>query len=234
VAITRNFTSGAPPVIDRVASSAPTVLVTFGVALGDLIVVPIVFEDGAITVTSVTDTAGNTYVQAGAYARDANSPSTSCAFYCASAKASSASTNTITVHLSSSTTVGAAVQSVTSPNVTWALDKTTGTSGTSGGISSGSVTTTSANEYVVASAYGDGASTQASGAITPQYTHTPLGGLSFEATGDAILTSTGSIAGTFTYGGGNFSAFIATFAATASASGPFAAPKDPVLFSTPF
>lgn len=214
MAITRNFTSGAPPQADRVTSATPTILVTNAVAAGDLITILIVFEDAAITVTTITDTSLNSYAQAGGYQRDGASPSTSAIFFCLSAAAASGSTNTVTIHLSGSTLVCAAVQSVTSPGVTWTLDQNTGATGTTGNPASGSVTTTSANEYVVACAYGDSASCQASGSLTPQYTHAPLGGLSFESSGDAILTSTTSINGTFTQGvSGQSSAKIATFAA---------------------
>lgn len=218
MAITRDFTSGSPPNHDATASNAPTVAVNFAVSAGDLMVVTIAFESSTITVTSVTDTSGNTYVQAGAYARDTNSPSTSCVFHCLSVAAAAANTNTITVHLSGSITVWCVAMGAHLAGATWSLDKTTGTSGTTGNPASGNVTTTSASEYAVACCYADTGSATSGSGWTSQFV-TSLSGLS--ATEDQILTSTATIGGNFTQGSsGNWSAIVATFSATTSGGTP--------------
>jgi hypothetical protein len=221
MAITRDFTSGSPPNHDATASNAPTIAVNFAVSAGDLMVVTIAFESSSITVTSVTDTSLNTYVQAGSYARDTNSPSTSCVFHCLSVAAASANTNTITVHLSGSITVWCVAMGATLAGATWALDKTAGTSGTTGNPASGSVTTTSANEYAVSCCYADAGSAVAGSGWTSQFV-TSLSGLS--AAEDQILTSTATLNGQFTQGSsGNWSAIIATYSATTSSGTPILA-----------
>jgi hypothetical protein len=217
--ISRLFTSGAPPQLDRVTSSAPTVLVTNGVSAGDLIVAAFAFESGTATL-SLADTSLNTWAQAGTYTRDTNSPSSCAIFYCSAAIAAAANTNTLTVTVTGgSILISGGVQSYTSPGATWTLDKTTGAAATTGNPASGSVTTTSANEVLVSAAYADQsflAADTANGWVY-QYQHLPIGNLQFEGTEDQIVTAIGTFNWTWIqHATGTSSAAIATFAANVS------------------
>lgn len=210
MSITRNGVSS----ISGTASLTPTILITYAVAAGDLLIVTLVFYSTVPTV-SIADTSGNTYVQAGSYQRDANSPSTSCVFYCLSAHAASANTNTVTVTFSAATVASnIAILGYSSAGTAWSLDQTAGNVGTTGNPATGSFTTTSPNEALVCACYCDNGFSAVGSGWTQQF----LSGDILAITEDQIATGTGSFNGQVTQlgGSGQWSAAAASFAATAS------------------
>jgi hypothetical protein len=117
---------------------------------GNLNVVSITSYDEYLSVTSVTDTAGNTYTKAsGPIALGANEP-TAYVYYAKNIAASAAGANVVTVNLSATTQISTTVVEYQGLSTTSPLDKVaSATSNGNANLNSGSVTTTSANELIL-------------------------------------------------------------------------------------
>ncbi len=120
---------------------------------GDLNVVAIGWTDSTTTITSVTDSSGNTYTL-GAGPTQITATGTTAIYY-AKNIASAAAGNTVTVHLSNSS-VGfpeVMLAEYSGVDVSSPVDVAVGTSGNSTTASTGSFTTTNANDVILTWTY---------------------------------------------------------------------------------
>jgi hypothetical protein len=163
---------------------------------GDLIVVLINY-DPSVSLTQISDSAGNVYTQFGSPTADDDYHETM--YYCLSAKAAGVNANTITVNFSADTRVASssvAVFGFTVPGYTWIQDQYINSSQIDViAVTSGSVTTRYANEVLVS---GTGVRTEVTLASGGSWVAEPK-----DAYGDVqeyqIVTSTqATIAATFT------------------------------------
>ncbi len=138
-------------------SSSSTASFTSGNTAGDLIVVEINYPSASVTVTGVTDTAGNTYTQVGSVQSFVETDSVVWPAYIYYAKNIVGGANSVTAQLSGNVTTDAVHHfqvslfefsglSKTSPLDTYAA----ASSSVSGTASAGPVTTASANELLFA------------------------------------------------------------------------------------
>ena len=125
-------------------------------AAGDLNVVVVGWADSTTTVSSITDTKGNTYAPAGA-AVSISGTATQRIYYATSIVAAAAGANTVAVTLSANTSwPELKIAEYRGISATSPLDAEVGASGTtSASPNSGSLTTTSANDLLVGSNYAD-------------------------------------------------------------------------------
>ncbi|HTJ24078.1 MAG TPA: hypothetical protein VL383_16885, partial [Gemmatimonadaceae bacterium] len=157
---------------------------------GNLIVVG--FDYAGTTVDSVTDSRGNTYVQAGS---EVTSPggATARLYY---AKNIAGGTDTITVSLADSTSsLEVYAAEYTGVDPTSPLDGSAQAAGSSSSVSSGALTTTSDNDVLVAFCVGDTSCNPGAGFTSRETLHSNL--LEDETTGAA-----GSYTATATAGSG--------------------------------
>ena len=167
---------------------------------GDLLVLSASQYTGATNhITSVTDTAGNTWTRIGAGFDVSGHNSEGEMWY--SPKA--ASTTTVTVHTASAATISFEVQEFAGVAAASPLDVDTGTSNTGTAASSGSVSSTVANELAVGFVAGHN-NAEAITVTSPGYTHqaeqtSSTGSIATVISGYQVLASPGaqSFAGSF-------------------------------------
>ncbi len=197
--------------------SGSSVSVTYGSAqtAGDLNVVSVGWSDSTSTVQSITDTKGNTYVAAVGPTASAGNGSLRL-YYAKNIAAAAANGNTVTVTYSGTVTYPEVrILEYSGLDPSNPFDVGIGASGTSTGQNSGSITTTNANDLLVAFNYLDD-STTASGTGYTQRFITNGGDL----VEDKIVTSTGSYSATSTQGGADWWVMqLAAFRATSSGGG---------------
>ena len=167
---------------------------------GDLLVLSASQYTGATNrITSVTDTAGNTWTRIGSgyYVSGHNSEGEM--WYSPSAK----STTTVTVHTASAATVSFEVLEFAGVAAASPLGVATGTSNTGTAASSGSVTSTVANELVVGFVAGHN-NAEAISVTSPGYTsqaeQTSTGSIATVITGYQVLASPGAQSFTGSFG----------------------------------
>ena len=167
---------------------------------GDLLVLSASQYTGATNrITSVTDTAGNTWTRIGSgyYVSGHNSEGEM--WYSPSAK----STTTVTVHTASAATVSFEVLEFAGVAAASPLEVATGTSNTGTAASSGSVTSTVANELVVGFVAGHN-NAEAISVTSPGYTtqteQTSTGSIATVITGYQVLASPGAQSFTGSFG----------------------------------
>ncbi len=165
---------------------------------GDLLVLSASEYNGATNhITSVTDTAGNTWKLIGTYSVSGHN-SNGEMWYTANASP----TLTVTVHNSAAAFVSFEVQEFAGLAATGPLDVSTGTSNTSTGASSGPATSTVAGELAVGFVAGHG-NAQAISVTSPGFTNqaqqTSTGSITTVVTGYQVLGAPGAqtFAGTF-------------------------------------
>ena len=206
-----------------VPSSATTVTVTFTAAqtAGNLNVVVVGWNDTTHTVSSVTDSSGNTYVRAvGPTVGGGISQSI---YYAKSIAGAAANANTVTVTFSAAATApDIRILEYSGLNTTAPLDVTAAASGSGTSVSSGSATTTSANELILGATTVSAATSGVGSGFTKRIQTVPDSDL----VEDRIVTATGSYAATSTVTGGTWVAQMATFSAAAS-SGDTTPPTAP-------
>ena len=132
-------------------TASAAVLLSYGVAqtAGNLNVVAVGWNDTVSTVTSVTDTRGNTYVQAGT--TTTGTAGRQAIYY---AKNIAAGSNTVTVAFNQAAPfVDMRVLEYSGLDQTSPLDVTAGAAGTGTAANSGAATTTSANELIFGAGY---------------------------------------------------------------------------------
>jgi hypothetical protein len=219
-----------------VPSTSASVAVAFSSAqtVGNLNVVVVGWNDVTHTVSSVTDTKGNSYSLAvGPTKNGATNTLTQSIYYAPSIAAAAAGANTVTVAFSGTATAPDIRILEYSGLATSSPVDVTAAAGGSGAVSSGSATTTSANDLIfgactvtnVVSAVGSG--------FTQRILTTPNGDLAE----DQIVSATGSYAATATVSGGSWAmqmvafkmatggASVASSTGTSTASGVAVAPN---------
>jgi hypothetical protein len=165
---------------------------------GDLLVLSASVYTGATNnVTSITDSAGNTWTRIGAYDVSGHN-SDGELWYSANA----ASITTVTVHLASAAAVAFEAQEFSGTAATGVLDTSTGTSNTGTSAASGSAVASAANELVVGFIAGHG-NTEAISVTSPGYLDqaqvATTGTVATIVSGYQVVPSAGSqmFAGTF-------------------------------------
>jgi hypothetical protein len=167
---------------------------------GDLLVLTAsVYSGSTNRITSVTDSAGNTWTEVGAFDTSGHY-SDGEIWYAANAKA----TTTVTAHVSSATTISFEIFEFSGVATSGPLDASAGASNTGTSASSGSATPSSANELAVGFVAGHGNSEamilNAAGYTTePQQTSTGTNTASV-VSGFKVLPTTGSTAFSATFG----------------------------------
>jgi hypothetical protein len=206
-ALTVNAPTGTTPQLVQSASgtettSSTTLSGSFPAATtaGDLLVLSASVYTGATNpITSVTDSAGNTWTRIGTAHFVSGHYSDGEMWYSANAKP----VTTVTVHNGSAASVAFVAQEFSGVATTGPLDVSAGTSNTGTAASSGSVTTTAANELVVGFVAGHNnaqAITVTSPGYTDQSQQTTTGtNIASVVTGYQVLASPGaqSFAGSF-------------------------------------
>jgi hypothetical protein len=175
-ALTVNAPTGTAPQLVESASGTETTSSTalngsFPVptTAGDLLVLSASVYTGATNpITSVTDSAGNTWTRIGTAHFVAGHYSDGEMWYSANAKP----VTTVTVHNGSAASVSFEAQEFSGVATTNPLDVSAGTANTGTAASSGSVTTTAANELVVGFVAGHN-NAQAITVTSPGYTNQP-------------------------------------------------------------
>ncbi len=150
------------------------------------------------TITSITDSAGNTWTKIGSY-NVSGHYSDGELWYSANAKP----VTTVTVHNASAAFVAFEVQEFSGVATTSPLASSTGTSNTGTSASSGSTTSTIANELAVGFVAGHG-NAQAITVTAPGYTAQPqqttTGSIATVVTGYKVLPTMGAQGFTGTFG----------------------------------
>jgi len=204
-----------------VPTSTSTISATYNSAqvAGDTNIIVIGFggplSGSSIAVSSVSDTSGNNYQLAVSYANSSVGINQSI-YYAANIAAAAAGANTVTVQLSTST--GYPDLRILEYSGINALDKTASGEGTATTASSGSVTTTHANELLFGACYNFG-TTKGPGS---GFTQRVLTGDSDNAE-DEIVSSTGTYAATASVSGGkgnNWLIQLATFYSSGTGGTP--------------
>ena len=197
-----------------VPSSATTVTVTFKAAqtAGNLNVVVVGWNDASTTVSSVTDTSGNTY----AWSRGptVGGGISQSIYYAKSIAGAAANANIVTVTFSAAANApDIRILEYSGLNTTAPLDVTAAASGRGTSVSSGSATTTSANELILGATTVSATTSGVGSGFTKRIQTVPDSDL----VEDQIVTATGSYAATSTVTGGTWVAQMATFSASPSA-----------------
>ncbi len=181
--------------------SSGLVTVTYASAqgAGDLNVVVVGWNDSTSTVSSITDSAGNTYVSAVGPTTNAGN-ATQRIYYAKNIASAAAGGNTVSVTFS--TTVAypdVRILEYSGLDPTNPLDVGIGASGTGTTQNSGSLTTTSANDLLVASNYVADSTTASGSGYTQRFITS--GG---ELVEDQVVSATGSYSATSTQGGADW------------------------------
>jgi hypothetical protein len=205
VSLTVTAVNGSTPHLVQTASgtetaAATSLSATFPLATraGDLLVVSASEYTGATNhITSVTDSAGNTWTRIGAF-NVAGHNSNGEMWYSANAGPATM----VTVHTASAASVAFEVQEFSGVATTNALDVSAGSSNTSASASSGTGTSTATNELAVGFVAGHGNSepmSVTSGGFTTQPQQITTGSIATVVTGYQLLAGPGgqSFAGSF-------------------------------------
>jgi len=184
-------------------SSSPThASALINVTTGNLIVVAVGWGTNPVDITSVTDTAGNTYISAVGPVSLPTSPFRTQIFY---AKNVTGGDLTVTVTYSADVTSSRlGLHEYSGASLTAPLDVTSSNTGASGNPDSGSAITTAANEIIFGWSLSSGGTTAGAG-----FTQREL--IGSEATEDKSVTSIGSYSATFNSASGDWAALMATF-----------------------
>jgi hypothetical protein len=149
---TYNFGGGSPTLVQAAGSTTATVTLPRASTQGDLLVLSASVYTGATNnITSVTDTAGNTWTRIGAFSVPGRN-SDGEMWYSPNA----ASATAVTVHLRTTANTAVEVQEFAGVATSSPLDTSAGTSSTSAAASSGPITPAAGNELLVGFAAGHG------------------------------------------------------------------------------
>jgi chitodextrinase len=193
IASTSTFGTGAIGSVqsaDLDPAAGNTVSVTYAAAqnAGDLNVVAVGWNDSTSSVTSITDSRGNTYLTAVGPTTSAGN-ATQVIYYAQNITAAAAGANTVTVNFNA--TVNAPdvrILEYSGLSPTNALDVGVGASGTGTNLSSGTATTSSANDLLVGANYvGAGFAAVGSG-----YTQRLVTAPDSDLVEDRVVAATGS------------------------------------------
>lgn len=130
---------------------------SFNVSAGNLVVVGVWWVDGGVAVTSITDTAGNTYSATAAKTQNAGTGRSSQLWYAKNTTANAA--NIITVNLGSARRLAIVAAQYSGLDTTAPIDAAVGgqdDAGASSTLTSASFTTTQADELIVQFGNGSG------------------------------------------------------------------------------
>ena len=182
--------------VPQSAQSTVTAAYTAAQTAGDLNVVIVGWNDTTATVQSVTDTKGNTYALAvGPTVLSGNA--TQSIYYAANIAAAAAGGNTVTVKFSTAAQfVDVRVAEYSGIATTTPVDVTVGATGSGATANSGSVTTSNANDLIVA---GNIVQTRTSGAGTG-FTSRVITNPDGDILEDRTVTATGSYSATAALG----------------------------------
>jgi hypothetical protein len=198
--------------------SASTVSATYLLAQtsGDLNIVAVAWGDATSHITSITDTVGNTYLLA--VGPTNNGVDTEALYYAKNIGAAAPSANTVTVNFDAVTpSPDIRVAEYSGLDASAPLDKTASATGNGPTSTIGPVTTTVANEVIVASAYFNSAGTGGAGTGYAQRIFTDPDGDLVE---DKVVTSTGSYSASATQGPSDYWLMsLASFKAASGGSG---------------
>ena len=202
IATAATSASGPPSIsliqINAATPQSPqsTVAVNFTIAqlAGDLNVVVVGWNDSTATVSSVTDTLGNVYARAVGPTVQSGT-ATQSIYYAKNIVAAAANANTVTVRFSASATYpDIRIAEYSGLDTNNPLDVSVGASGSSASSSSGSVTTTYANDLLIGANVVQTSTTGAGAGYTSRLITNPDGDI-FE---DRVVTATGSYSATAT------------------------------------
>ena len=189
----------------QTSGSSVAIVFTAGQTAGNLNVVEIMWGDTTSTISSVTDSKGNTYALAVGPTK--TTALTSAIYY---AKNIAAGSNTVTVKFNTSAAYpNINVLEYSGLDTTSPLDVTAAATGTGTTANSGSATTTAAKELIVGAGNPSSGFTAAGSGFTSRLINA-YGGISE----DKIVSSTGSYNATATMTSGNWVMQMATFRAS--------------------
>jgi hypothetical protein len=180
-------TGTAPTLVQAAGSTTATVTLPKASTPGDLLVLSASVYTGATNhITSVTDTAGNTWTRIGAYDVSGHNSDGEMWY---SPKASS--TTAVTVHLGTAANTAVEVQEFAGVAATSPLDVLAGTSNTSTSASSGTVIPGAANELLVGfvAGHGNAETMTVSAGFTTQPQQTTGASVASIVTGSQVLGS---------------------------------------------
>ena len=151
-----SFIPMGPPTYDQAVAGTPAspsataaCAIPAAIQSGDCIVALVGWNDATSTITSVVDSAGNTYTAVGAGITRGTGVSQRI-YVALNAKASAAGANTVTATFNVAAVYpDLRVAVYTGVQLSGAIDQTAGAAGTGTAVSSGTVTTTAANEIAV-------------------------------------------------------------------------------------
>ncbi len=222
--VTVNVANAIPatPAFVQVNAATPqtnqsTVSVTYANAqvAGDTNILAIGWNNATSNITSVTDSAGNTYQLAVPTAR--GSGISQAIYYAKNIKAAAAGTNTVTVAFSASTPfVDIRALEYSGLDLVNPFDVGTSASGSSTSANSGTVTTTSAGALIFGAGITTGGFSAAGANFVNRIITTPDGDIAE----DRFVTTTGSYSATASLGGS--AAWVMQVATFRAASGPTA------------
>ena len=203
-------------------SPSTSVAVTYTAAqsAGDLNVVAVGWNDTTSTVSSITDTSGNTYVLA--VGPTVGTALTQSIYYAKNIAAAAAGANTVTVRFSAAAAFpDVRILEYSGLNPTSPLDVTAAAAGSGSPSNSGSATTTSANELIFGANVVQHTTTGAGSGFTSRIITSNK-----DIAEDQIVTSTGTYSATAPITAGAWVMQMATFSA-ASSSGDTTPPTAP-------
>jgi hypothetical protein len=216
-----NFTTNAVPqtpsfiqtnnAVPSTAKTSVTVTYTSAQTAGDLNVVAIGWYNTTTTISSVTDSKGNSYLLAAGIT--SSTPAGSLAIYYApNIASSSAASNTVTVTFNTSSSYpDVRIAEYSGVNTTSPLDVTSASSSSANATSStsGFVTTTNANDLLVGANYVTNTTNSAGTGYTKRVITSPDG----DILEDRVVTSTGSYSATANTASGAWVMQMAAFEA---------------------
>ena len=214
---TATYTATTPPptpAFVQVRAATPqtnqsTVSVTYQATqtAGNTNIIAVGWNDMSSTISSVTDSAGNTYQLAAPTARGRGL--SQAIYYAPNVRTAAAGTNKVTVTFSQAAAyVDVRITEYSGLDLSNPLDKAGSASGSSSSSSSGSVTTTSAIELVFGAGMTDGNFTASSLGFTTRIITSPDADIVF----DRVVTSVGSYSATASVSG-NWLMHVVTFRA---------------------
>jgi chitodextrinase len=207
-----------------VADPASTIQATYAnpQLAGDLNVVVVAWSDDTVHLTSISDSRGNTYTLA--VGPTASQGSTQSVYYAKNIAAAPAGANTVTVSFTGpAPSLDVRIAEYSGVDTVSPLDKTSASFGTSALASTGPVTTTAANEVLVAGVY-TWTSVAGAGTGFTQRIFTPWN----DSLEDRIVTTAGSYSATAPQSSSNlWFISLATFKAATGGGGDTQAPTAP-------
>ena len=216
---TATYTASSPPVVPafvQIRSATPqtpqsTVALAYAnaQAAGDTNIIAVGWNDATSTITSVTDSAGNTYQLAAPVRR--GTALSQAIYYARNIKAAAAGANTVTAQFSSAVPYAdVRIAEYSGLDALNPFDAASSNSGTGTTAISGNVTTTSASELLVGAGMTSGTFTGSSAGFTTRII-TPIDA---DIVNDRLVTSVGTYsAGATQSGSNNWVMQVATFRA---------------------